>query len=86
MVEVAVSVARGVAPQRVVGLLKSVAANHPSIAKEPAPQAYIVNFASGAVSFQLRAWTDRYEDWVQVRSDLSFAVDEALTRENITIV
>jgi len=39
----------------------------------------------GSVSFQLRAWTDRYEDWVQVRSDLSFAVDEALTRENITI-
>jgi potassium efflux system protein len=85
VVEVPVSVARGVAPQRVVELLKSVAVNHPSIAKEPAPQAYIVNFASGAVSFRLRAWTDRYEDWVQVRSDLSLAVDEALTRENITI-
>ena len=84
-VEVPVSVARGVAPQRVVELLKSVAANHPSIAKEPAPQAYIVNFAPSAVSFQLRAWTDRYEDWVQVRSDLSLAVDRALTRENILI-
>ena len=44
-VEVPVTVARGVAPQRVVELLKSVAANHPSIAKEPAPQAYSVNFA-----------------------------------------
>src|SRR5271165_1701982 len=84
-VEVPVSVARGVAPQRVLELLKSVAAKHPSIAKEPAPQAYIVSFAPGAVSFQLRGWTDRYEDWVQVRSDLSLAVDEALTRENITI-
>ena len=84
-VEVPVSVARGVDPERVVELLKSVAANHPSIAKEPAPQAYIVSFAAGAVSFQLRAWTDRYEDWVQVRSDLSLAVDQTLTRENITI-
>ena len=84
-VEVPVSVARGVDPQHVLELLKSVAANHPSIAKEPVPQAYIVNFAPGAVSFQLRAWTDRYEDWVQVRSDLSLAVDQALTRENITI-
>src|SRR5271167_1506592 len=45
-VEVPVSVARGVAPQRVVELLKSVAANHPSVAKEPAPQAYVVNFVS----------------------------------------
>jgi potassium-dependent mechanosensitive channel len=84
-VEVPVSVARGVDPERVVELLKSVAANNPSIAKEPAPQAYIVNLAPGAVSFQLRAWTDRYEDWVQVRSDLSLAVDRALTRENILI-
>ena len=85
-VEVPVSVARGVDPQRVLELLKSVAANHQSIAKEPAPQAYIVKFAPGAVSLQLQAWTDRYEDWVQVRSDLSLAVDQALTRENITIV
>ena len=84
-VEVPVSVARGVAPQRVLELLKSVAANHQSIAKEPAPQAYIVNFAPGAVSLQLQAWTDRYEDWVQVQSDLSLVVDQALTRENITI-
>jgi potassium-dependent mechanosensitive channel len=84
-VEVSVTVARGVPPQRVVELLKSVAANHPGLAKEPAPQAYVVKFASGAVSFQLRAWTDRYEDWVQVRSDLSVAVDDALNRENIAI-
>jgi potassium-dependent mechanosensitive channel len=72
-------------PQRVVELLKSVAANQPSVAKEPAPQAYVVNFASGAVNFHLRVWTERYEDWVQVRSDLSVAVDDELTRENIAI-
>jgi potassium-dependent mechanosensitive channel len=84
-VEVPVTVVRGTAPQRVVELLVRVAANHPRVAKEPTPQAYVVNFASGAVTFQLRAWTDRYEDWVQVRSDLSIAVDDALTRENIGI-
>jgi potassium-dependent mechanosensitive channel len=84
-VEVPVNVARGVAPQRVIEVLKNVAVNHPTVAKEPAPQAFVLSFAPGAVSFQLRAWTDRYEDWVQVRSDLSVAVDEALTRENITV-
>jgi potassium-dependent mechanosensitive channel len=84
-VEVLVSVARGVAPERVLKVLKSVAANHPSLAKEPPPQAYVVSFGPAAVSLQLRAWTDRYEDWIQVRSDLSVAVDEALTRENITV-
>jgi small-conductance mechanosensitive channel len=84
-VEVPITVARGVAPQRVIEVLKRVAANHPGVTKEPLPQAYVVGFASAAVSFQLRVWTDRYEDWVQVRSDLSVAVDEALTREKITI-
>ncbi len=84
-VEVPVTVVRGTAPQRVAELLRTVAAEHPRIAKEPPPQAYAVNFTSGAVTFQLRAWTDRYEDWVQVRSDLSVAVDDALTRDNIKI-
>jgi len=84
-IEVSITVARGAAPQHVIEVLKRVAANHPGITKEPAPQAYVVNFATGAVSFNLRAWTDRYEDWVQVRSGLSIAVDEALNRENIKL-
>jgi small-conductance mechanosensitive channel len=84
-VEVSVKVARGVASQRMVEVLKNVAANHPGIIKEPAPQAYPVDFAPGTVSFKLRAWTDRYEDWIQVCSDLAAAVDDALTRENIKI-
>jgi potassium-dependent mechanosensitive channel len=84
-IEVPVTVARGTTPQHVIEVLKRVAANQPGIAKEPAPQAYVVNFASAAVSVKLRAWTDRYQDWIQVRSDLSVAVDEALARESIQV-
>jgi potassium-dependent mechanosensitive channel len=84
-IEIPVTVVRGTSPQRVVELLKTVAANHPGVAKEPQPQSHVLNFSSGAVTFQLRAWTNRYEDWVQVRSDLAVAVDEALSRESIGI-
>jgi small-conductance mechanosensitive channel len=49
------------------------------------PQVYVVNFSAGAVTFQLRAWTDRHEDWAQLRSDLSVAVKDALAREEIAI-
>jgi potassium efflux system protein len=77
-IEVPVTVARGAAPRHVIEVLKRVAANHPCFTKEPAPQAHVVNFASATVSFNLRAWTERYEDWVQVRSDLSVAVDVRL--------
>ena len=84
-VEVSVNVAGGADPQRVVELLKRTAAAHPGVAKEPLPQLYVTKFSAGAVTFQLRAWTDRHEDWAQLRSDLSVAVNDALAREKIAI-
>ena len=84
-VEVSVSVTGGADPQRVTELLKKVAADHPGLAKDPPPQVYVVSFTAGAVAFQLRAWTDRYQDWAQVRSDLSVAVNDALASDSIAI-
>ena len=84
-VEISVNVAGGADPQRVVELLRSTASAHPGVTKEPSPQVYVSNFSAGAVTFQLRAWTDRHEDWAQLRSDLSVAVNEALAREKIAI-
>ena len=84
-IEIPVTVVRGAAPPRVVELLKTVAANHPGVAKQPEPQAYVLSFTSAAITFQLRAWIDLYRDWAQVRSDLSVAVDDALAREHIGI-
>ena len=84
-VEVSVNVVGGTDPQRAVELLKSTAAAHPGVAKEPSPQVYVTNFSAGAVTFQLRVWTDRHEEWARLRSDLSVAVNEALAREKIAI-
>jgi potassium efflux system protein len=84
-VEVSVSVAGGTDLQRVTELLKDAAAKQSSVAKDPSPQVYVVSFTAGAVALQLRAWTDRYQDWAQVRSDLSVAVNEALVHEKVAI-
>jgi potassium efflux system protein len=84
-IEAPVTVARGAAPQRVIAVLERVAGNQPGITKEPTPHAYVVNFGSTTVSFNLRVWTDQYENWIQVRSNLAVAVDEALSRENIAV-
>ncbi|HTD17611.1 MAG TPA: mechanosensitive ion channel domain-containing protein [Chthoniobacterales bacterium] len=84
-IDVTVTVARGVVAQHVIEILKHVAANQAGIIKDPAPQAYVVSFSSGIVSFNVRAWTERYEDWMQARSDLSVAIEEALIRENIPV-
>ena len=85
-IEVSVNVTGGEDPQRVVELLKRTSASHPDVAKESrVPQFRIVNFSADAVTFQLRAWTDRHQDWAQVRSDLSIAINDTLARENIAI-
>ncbi len=84
-IEVSVNVVGGADPQRVFELLKSTAASHPGVAREPSPQVYVVNFTAGAITFQLRVWTDQYHEWAQLRSDLSVAVNDALAREKIAI-
>jgi small-conductance mechanosensitive channel len=84
-VDVSVNILPGTDSQRVVELLKSVAANQSGIAKEPVPLVYVVTFTAGAITYQLRAWTDRYQDWAQVKSDLAVAINDALVREKIGI-
>ena len=85
-VEVSVSVVAGADVQRVSELLKITAASHPDVAKEPAPRVLVVALNAAAVTFQLRAWTDRHETWAQLRSDLSVSINDALAREKIAIV
>ena len=85
-VEISVSVAGGANVERVKELLKSTAAAHPDVVKKPAPKVYVVNLTASAVTFQLQVWTDRHEAWAQLRSDLSVAVNDTLSRESIAIV
>jgi potassium-dependent mechanosensitive channel len=84
-IEVSVNILPGADSVKVVELLKTVAVGQAGLAKEPAPQVYVTSFTAGAITYQLRVWTDRYQDWAQVRSDLSVAISEALTREKIGI-
>jgi len=84
-VELSVTVAGDSYPQRTAELLKNTAAAQSGVAQEPSPQVYVTNFSASAVTYQLRAWTDRQEDWAQLRSDLSLAVKDALAREKIAI-
>jgi small-conductance mechanosensitive channel len=84
-VEVSVSVTGGADLERVTELLKNVAMAQPGVAKEPPPQVYVHSVTAAGIAFQLRAWTDRYQDWAQVRSDLAVAVNDALVRNKIAI-
>ncbi|MBV9998887.1 MAG: mechanosensitive ion channel [Verrucomicrobia bacterium] len=75
----------GADPARVMEVLKTTVAAKPGVAEAPLPQAHVVSFSAGAVTFQLRAWTDGHENLAQLRSDLAVAVKEALAREQIAV-
>ena len=84
-VELPVAVAQGNDPNRVREILEGTAAAHPLVAKEPPAQALVINLGPDSITFELRAWTDRGDQWMQIRSELAIAVNAALTAEKIAM-
>jgi small-conductance mechanosensitive channel len=84
-IDVAISVVLGTDPQRVLSMLERVATDHPKILKKPPPVALLTRLGPDWMGFELHAFTDHIEDWMQVRSELAVAIAAALMRENITL-
>ena len=84
-VELLLAVAQGADPNRVREILERTAAAHPLVAKDPPPQALVTKLGPDSITFELRAWTDRSDQWMQIRSELAIAVNAALTAEKIAM-
>jgi potassium-dependent mechanosensitive channel len=84
-VDVPVGVGYGTGPDEVVKLLNDVAAAHPDVAAQPAPQALFLGFGDSALRFELRAWTNRLDRFGLVKSELGIAVFRALREAGISI-
>jgi small-conductance mechanosensitive channel len=84
-IELPITVAQGTDPGRVIELLEKTAAAHPLVTGDPAPQALVVKLGPDSFGFELRAWTERSELWMQIRSDLAIAISSTLAAEKIPI-
>lgn len=84
-IELPLAVAQGNDPGRVIALLEKTAAAHPLVTGDPPPQALVVKLGPDSLGLELRAWTDRSEQWMQIRSDLAIAISSTLAAENIAI-
>ena len=82
-IEVAVGVAYGTDPDRVVALLLDVARSNDRMLADPAPQALFKGFGESSLDFVLRAWTD--DDYEARTSELALAVHRRLYEAGITI-
>ena len=84
-IELSVGVAYGTDPKRVIALLTEVAGNHPLGAKNPPPQTLMTELGSDSLNFSVRLWTDEYDQWLQIKSDLAVAITDALAEAKIAI-
>jgi potassium-dependent mechanosensitive channel len=53
-------------------------AAHRSVLKSPPPRTLFVGFGESLIDLELRAWTDQFIDWRQVRSELAVRVYDAV--------
>ncbi len=83
-IDLPVGVNYGASPKDVIAVLESVARAHPHVLQNPAPQAFFTGFGESAINFELHAWTDRFGQWFQIRSELATAVYEAVCAAGLT--
>ena len=84
-VEIAIGVAYGTSPHKVVQILLDVARGHEGILSFPEPSAIMTGYGESSLDFSLRAWTGRDEQWVGIRSDLLIAIGARLEEAGIEI-
>jgi len=83
-IDLPVGVNYSAAPKEVIRILEKVALVNAHILKDPAPQGLFMGFGDSSINFELRAWTDHFDDWPQVRSELASAVYDAVYAAGMT--
>lgn len=82
-IDLPVGLSYGAVPSRVIELLEGVARAHPRVLSSPAPKCLFMSYGDSSINFELRAWTD-YAVWIQVQSELTVAVYDAVYAAGLT--
>jgi potassium-dependent mechanosensitive channel len=77
-IDLPVGVNYGAAPQQVIKVLETVALANKGILKEPPPRGLFMGYGDSSINFELRAWTDQFDNWGLIRSELATAVYDAV--------
>jgi small-conductance mechanosensitive channel len=76
-IDLPVGVNYGADPEEVIQIFKKVAKAHLDVLPSPEPSALFTGYGDSSINFELRAWTDKFNDWQRIQSDLATAVYHA---------
>jgi len=83
--DVNIGVAYGSNPRQVMELLMRVAKETPGVAPSPEPAIVFNGFGPSSLDFSIRAWTTVFGEWVNIRSEMSMRLYDALNAAGIGI-
>ncbi len=83
-IDLPVGVCYGAKPEDVIKLLENVAQANAGVIDYPAPQGLIVGYGDSSINYELRAWTDKFDNWVRIRSEIAIAVYHAVAAAGIS--
>jgi small-conductance mechanosensitive channel len=83
-IDLPVGVSYSAVPGDVIKVLEKVANANRHVLPNPPPQGLFTSFGDSSINFELRAWTDQFDDWPQIRSELAVAVFDAVRAAGMT--
>ena len=84
-IDLKLGVAYGTDPQKLLDLLISVARSHREVLAYPAPVALFLGFGESSLDFELRCWTDDFDGWIEIRSQLGLDLHRMLGDAGIEV-
>lgn len=84
-IEIISGVAYGSDVHKVQKLLFEVLAKHPDILKDPEPLVLFNDLGESSLDFRLLFWTENFDNWIIIKSEIIFLIHDTLYREGISI-
>jgi len=84
-IDLTVGLAYGTPPQQVIDLLQSSVRGRAGVLSSPAPMALLLRFGENSIEFALRFWTDDFDRWQALASEVMIDVLASFDRAGIRI-
>jgi small-conductance mechanosensitive channel len=84
-IEVISGVAYGSDVHQVKKLLLEIIKNHPDVKQDPEPLVLFNAMSESSLDFRLLFWTEHFDQWLRIRSEVIFAIHDVLRENGISI-